>query len=89
MDKIQQLCIPRNFLNAFLLETYILSLCLSVCSFVNLLLFPAGLVEDDNPFIADNGKGAYTFEFSRPLRTMDRLQQVYLPINFLLSVYPK
>ncbi|KAI4349752.1 hypothetical protein L6164_010312 [Bauhinia variegata] len=35
----------------------------------------SGFIEDESPY-ADNGKkGTYFFEFSRPLRTMDRLQQ--------------
>ncbi|XP_047150873.1 uncharacterized protein LOC124822845 [Vigna umbellata] len=35
----------------------------------------SGFVEDESPY-ADNGKkGKYFFEFSRPLRTMDHLQQ--------------
>lgn len=36
----------------------------------------AGFVEEDSPYASDGQKGTYYFEFSRPLRTMDRLQQV-------------
>ncbi|KAL5996445.1 hypothetical protein ACLOJK_026523 [Asimina triloba] len=35
-----------------------------------------GFVEEDSPFATAGQKGTYYFEFSRPLRTMDRLQQV-------------
>lgn len=37
----------------------------------------AGFVEEDSPYSSDSDgqKGTYSFEFSRPLRTMDRLQQ--------------
>ncbi|MBA0704298.1 hypothetical protein Golax_016566 [Gossypium laxum] len=35
----------------------------------------SGFVEDDSPFSTGGLKGTYYFEFSRPLRTMDRLQQ--------------
>ncbi|XP_016470164.1 uncharacterized protein LOC107792465 isoform X2 [Nicotiana tabacum] len=36
---------------------------------------PSGFVKDDSPYSSSNQSGAYYFEFSRPLRTMDRLQQ--------------
>ncbi|THG11089.1 hypothetical protein TEA_002620 [Camellia sinensis var. sinensis] len=32
-------------------------------------------VEEDSPYASAGQKGTYYFEFSRPLRTMDRLQQ--------------
>ncbi|XP_010413283.1 PREDICTED: uncharacterized protein LOC104699643 [Camelina sativa] len=35
----------------------------------------SGYVEEDSPYTPDGKKGTYYFEFSRPLRTMDRLQQ--------------
>uniref|UniRef100_A0A2P2JT02 Cytochrome c-552/DMSO reductase-like haem-binding domain-containing protein n=1 Tax=Rhizophora mucronata TaxID=61149 RepID=A0A2P2JT02_RHIMU len=35
----------------------------------------SGFVEEDSPFASEGQKGTYYFEFSRPLRTMDRLQQ--------------
>ncbi|GLT42652.1 hypothetical protein SLA2020_166420 [Shorea laevis] len=35
----------------------------------------SGFVEEDNPYTPGGQKGAYYFEFSRPLRTMDHLQQ--------------
>lgn len=35
----------------------------------------SGFVEEDSPYASAGQKGAYYFEFSRPLRTMDRLQQ--------------
>lgn len=35
-----------------------------------------GFVEGDSPYATSGQKGTYYFEFSRPLRTMDRLQQV-------------
>ncbi|KAJ4847668.1 hypothetical protein Tsubulata_046921 [Turnera subulata] len=35
----------------------------------------SGFVEEDSPYSSDSQKGTYYFEFSRPLRTMDRLQQ--------------
>ncbi|GAB4841788.1 hypothetical protein Ancab_022512 [Ancistrocladus abbreviatus] len=35
----------------------------------------SGFVEGDSPFSSNGQKGTYYFEFSRPLRTMDRLQQ--------------
>lgn len=34
-----------------------------------------GFVEEDSPYSSGGEKGSYYFEFSRPLRTMDRLQQ--------------
>ncbi|CAL1384401.1 unnamed protein product [Linum trigynum] len=34
-----------------------------------------GFIQDDSPYGSDGQKGKYYFEFSRPLRTMDRLQQ--------------
>lgn len=42
-----------------------------------------GFVEEDSPYSSDAQKGTFYFEFSRPLRTMDRLQQVHLMLlNF-------
>ncbi|KAL5795745.1 hypothetical protein ACOSQ2_000565 [Xanthoceras sorbifolium] len=35
----------------------------------------SGFVEQDSPYASGNPKGTYYFELSRPLRTMDRLQQ--------------
>ncbi|XP_057493081.1 uncharacterized protein LOC130778579 [Actinidia eriantha] len=35
----------------------------------------SGFIEDDSPYASSGKKGTYYFEFSRPLRTMDRLQQ--------------
>eukprot|EP00262_Sarcandra_glabra_P003643 TRINITY_DN14396_c0_g1_i1.p1 TRINITY_DN14396_c0_g1~~TRINITY_DN14396_c0_g1_i1.p1 ORF type:complete len:366 (+),score=42.31 TRINITY_DN14396_c0_g1_i1:107-1204(+) len=35
----------------------------------------SGFIEEDNPYGTAGQKGTYYFEFSRPLRTMDRLQQ--------------
>ncbi|KAL5561030.1 hypothetical protein UlMin_030777 [Ulmus minor] len=35
----------------------------------------SGFVEEDNPYTSNGQKGTYFFEFSRPLRTADRLQQ--------------
>ncbi|KAK0580882.1 hypothetical protein LWI29_007413 [Acer saccharum] len=35
----------------------------------------SGFVEQDSPYASGNPKGTYYFEFSRPLRTTDRLQQ--------------
>ncbi|XP_031274107.1 uncharacterized protein LOC116132586 [Pistacia vera] len=35
----------------------------------------SGFVEEDSPYASGGQKGTYYFEFSRPLRTMDRLQQ--------------
>ena len=43
-----------------------------------------GLVEEDSPYAAAGQKGNYYFEFSRPLRTMDRLQQVNFPAATML-----
>ncbi|KDP28276.1 hypothetical protein JCGZ_14047 [Jatropha curcas] len=34
-----------------------------------------GFVEEESPYASDGQKGTYFFEFSRTLRTMDRLQQ--------------
>lgn len=34
-----------------------------------------GLLENASPYASTGSKGTYTFEFSRPLRTSDRLQQ--------------
>jgi hypothetical protein len=39
------------------------------------LTFHSGFVDDDSPYGKQDEKGTYYFEFSRPLRTMDRLQQ--------------
>ncbi|CAI9103552.1 OLC1v1002055C1 [Oldenlandia corymbosa var. corymbosa] len=35
----------------------------------------SGFVAEDSPYTSSKQKGTYFFEFSRPLRTMDRLQQ--------------
>ncbi|PSS28866.1 Paxillin like [Actinidia chinensis var. chinensis] len=35
----------------------------------------SGFIEDDSPYASSGKKGTYYFEFSRPLRTMDHLQQ--------------
>jgi len=35
----------------------------------------SGFIEDDSPFAEGGQNGTYYFEFSRPLRTMDRFQQ--------------
>ncbi|KAM6541434.1 hypothetical protein CsatB_005881 [Cannabis sativa] len=35
----------------------------------------SGFVEEDSPYAKDGQKGTYFYEFSRPLRTLDRLQQ--------------
>lgn len=58
--------------------------CFSLLSFFILLLtllivhiFGSGFVEGDSPYATSGQKGTYYFEFSRPLRTMDRLQQVW------------
>ncbi|XP_009411626.2 uncharacterized protein LOC103993326 [Musa acuminata AAA Group] len=39
------------------------------------ITFHSGMVEEDSPYGKDGEKGTYFFEFSRPLRTMDRFQQ--------------
>ncbi|KAJ6807735.1 uncharacterized protein M6B38_171190 [Iris pallida] len=39
------------------------------------LTFHSGFTEDDSPYAEGGKKGTYYFEFSRPLRTMDRFQQ--------------
>lgn len=39
------------------------------------LAFHSGFVEEDSPYTESGQKGTYYFEFSRPLRTMDRFQQ--------------
>lgn len=36
---------------------------------------PSGFIEEDSPYASDGEKGTYSFEFSRPLRTTDRIQQ--------------
>ncbi|XP_054803830.1 uncharacterized protein LOC129307011 isoform X2 [Prosopis cineraria] len=35
----------------------------------------SGFIEDESPYAENGKKGTYFFEFSRPLRTMDHLQQ--------------
>ncbi|KAI4365718.1 hypothetical protein MLD38_021682 [Melastoma candidum] len=35
----------------------------------------SGFVEEDSPYASNGQKGSYIFEFTRPLRTMDRVQQ--------------
>ncbi|KAH9291211.1 hypothetical protein KI387_043592, partial [Taxus chinensis] len=40
-----------------------------------LSIFVVRLLESASPYSSPNSDGTYTFEFSRPLRTMDRLQQ--------------
>ncbi|KMT09985.1 hypothetical protein BVRB_5g122010 [Beta vulgaris subsp. vulgaris] len=35
----------------------------------------SGFVDEDSPYASNGKKGTYYFEFSRPLRTMDRFQQ--------------
>lgn len=54
-----------------------------ICSDVTLFCFHdfsplhlEGFVEEDSPYSPDAQKGTYFFEFSRPLRTRDHLQQV-------------
>lgn len=39
-------------------------------------LTPPGFVDEDSPYASGGQKGTYYFEFSRPLRTMDHIQQV-------------
>ncbi|KAK9291397.1 hypothetical protein L1049_019344 [Liquidambar formosana] len=39
------------------------------------LTLHSGFIEEDSPYASSGQKGTYYFEFSRPLRTMDRLQQ--------------
>ncbi|KAG0475970.1 hypothetical protein HPP92_012401 [Vanilla planifolia] len=39
------------------------------------ITFNSGIVAGDSPYSEDGVKGTYYFEFSRPLRTMDRSQQ--------------
>jgi hypothetical protein len=41
-----------------------------------MILLITGFVVEDSPYSSDGQKGTYYFEFSRPLRTMDCLQQV-------------
>ncbi|XP_020593358.1 uncharacterized protein LOC110033648 [Phalaenopsis equestris] len=41
----------------------------------SMITIHSGLVEDDSPYSKDGVKGTYYFEFTRPLRTMDRSQQ--------------
>ncbi|XP_078160253.1 heme binding protein [Carex rostrata] len=41
----------------------------------NSLMLHSGYVEGDSPYATQGQKGTYYFEFSRPLRTMDRFQQ--------------
>lgn len=60
----------------------------------NKTIFPTGLVEEDSPYGKAGDKGTYFFEFSRPLRTMDRFQQVSrchnnldFVIHFIFSVH--
>ncbi|MBA0772607.1 hypothetical protein Gotri_007951 [Gossypium trilobum] len=48
-------------------------LVLSTSLSVGLSVF--GFVEEDSPYSKGGEKGTYYFEFARPLRTMDRLQQ--------------
>ncbi|XP_074361741.1 uncharacterized protein LOC141701958 [Apium graveolens] len=55
----------------------------------------SGFVEEDSPYADANKKGTYYFEFSRPLRTMDHLQQdaqftIGKSINFSVAFwYPE
>jgi hypothetical protein len=44
----------------------------------------SGFVDDDSPYGKQDDKGTYYFEFSRPLRTMDQFQQVFI---YYLSHY--
>nr|CAD1828568.1 unnamed protein product [Ananas comosus var. bracteatus] len=39
------------------------------------LTFHSGFLEEESPYGDQGNKGTYYFEFSRPLRTMDRFQQ--------------
>lgn len=39
------------------------------------LALHSGFLQEDSPYASNGQKGTYYFEFSRPLRTMDRLQQ--------------
>ena len=51
--------------------------CASFCSkLLNSQICLTGFVEDESPYAENGKKGTYFFEFSRPLRTMDHLQQV-------------
>lgn len=47
-----------------------------VSAFLLIWYLSSGFIEEDSPFGKRGQKGTYSFEFSRPLRTMDRLQQV-------------
>ncbi|XP_038980466.1 uncharacterized protein LOC103700994 [Phoenix dactylifera] len=46
------------------------------------LTFHSGYLEEDSPYARSDQKGTYIFEFSRPLRTMDRFQQ---DVQFTIS----
>lgn len=46
------------------------------CELLLTCLCLTGFVEDESPYAENGKKGTYFFEFSRPLRTMDHLQQV-------------
>lgn len=47
----------------------------------------SGFVEEDSPYASDGQKGTYYFEFSRPLRTTDRTQQVRNWLLIQMSCY--
>lgn len=55
-------------------------MCVYLLSWYNYLMM-TGFVEDESPYSEQGKKGTYYFEFSRPLRTLDRLQQVLFLIN--------
>ncbi|CAN4112707.1 unnamed protein product [Withania somnifera] len=47
---------------------------------------PSGFAKDDSPYSSSNQSGAYYFEFSRLLRTMDRLKQFPIGKTSKMSV---
>ena len=46
-----------------------------------------GFIEDESPYGEKGKRGTYFFEFSRPLRTMDRFQQVKTNNTALKKLY--
>ncbi|KAL8170371.1 hypothetical protein V2J09_022175 [Rumex salicifolius] len=47
----------------------------------------SGFVEANSPYASKGSKGTYYFEFSRPLRTMDRFQQVLSLLFSKLNIF--
>ena len=73
----------------FFIFPFSLCACVLIVIHVRMLIFAilnSGFIEDDSPYASSGKKGTYYFEFSRSLRTMDRLQQVQNAFSFHIYI---